>query len=177
LTTGDSTCPLPEETDGDAVAMDTASGAEGALATGAAGAGAGAAGAAAAGGAGAGLSEGGAGASVAAGALALPAPSPLMTASRSPTSTVPPSWTMISERTPSAGDGTSESTLSVDTSNSGSSLATCSPTDFNHLVTVPSVTVSPSCGMVTSGNVKPPSGQSQHRLAECLRQPWVRLHE
>ena len=70
-----------------------------------------------------------------------------MRASTTPTSTVSPSGTRISDSTPVTGDGTSESTLSVDTSNSGSSSATCSPTCLNHLVIVPSVTVSPSCGI------------------------------
>src|ERR1700722_17074331 len=100
-----------------------------------------------------------------------------MTARVTPTSTVSPSSTRMAVRTPPAGDGTSESTLSVDTSNSGSSRATWSPTALYHLVMVPSVTVSPSCGMVTSGNVEPPSGQGQHRLAEGLRQGRVRLDE
>ena len=67
--------------------------------------------------------------------------------------------------------------MSVDTSNSGSSRATWSPTALYHLVMVPSVTVSPSCGMVTSGNVEPPSGQGQHRLTERLGQRRVRLDE
>jgi hypothetical protein len=48
------------------------------------------------------------------------------------------------------GDGTSVSTLSVDTSNNGSSAATVSPTFLNQRVMVPSVTVSPSCGRMTS---------------------------
>jgi hypothetical protein len=61
-----------------------------------------------------------------------------------PTSTVSPSCTRISAKVPAAGDGTSESTLSVETSKSGSSRATASPTAFNHFVMVPSVTVSPS---------------------------------
>ncbi len=64
-----------------------------------------------------------------------------------PTSTVSPSGTRISDTTPATGDGTSESTLSVETSNSGSSSATWSPTSLNHLVIVPSVTVSPSWGI------------------------------
>ena len=72
------------------------------------------------------------------------------TASRAPTSTVSPSGTTISVSTPATGDGTSESTLSVDTSNSGSSSATWSPTCLSHRVMVPSVTVSPSWGIVTS---------------------------
>ena len=67
-----------------------------------------------------------------------------------PTGTVSPSLTRISSRTPSYGLGTSESTLSVDTSKSGSSKATVSPTCFSHWETTPSVTVSPSFGIVTS---------------------------
>ena len=64
-----------------------------------------------------------------------------------PTSTVSPSGTRISVIVPLAGDGTSESTLSVETSNSTSSWLTVSPTDLNHRVMVPSVTVSPSWGI------------------------------
>ena len=52
--------------------------------------------------------------------------------------------------TPSYGLGISESTLSVDTSNSGSSNATVSPTCLSQLVISPSVTVSPSLGIVTT---------------------------
>ena len=66
-----------------------------------------------------------------------------------PTGTVSPAGTRISRITPSYGLGISESTLSVDTSNSGSSNATVSPTCLSQLPTVPSVTVSPSLGMVT----------------------------
>ena len=105
-----------------------------------------------------------------------PAPSPI-TASFTPTSTVSPSGTRISVRTPAAGDGTSESTLSVETSKSGSSRSTASPTPFIQRVIVPSVTVSPSCGIITSANVQSPSGQRQHRLAEGLGQRRVRLDE
>jgi hypothetical protein len=54
---------------------------------------------------------------------------------------------------PAAGEGTSESTLSVDTSKSGSSRVTVSPIAFIQRVMVPSVTVSPNCGIVTSANV------------------------
>jgi hypothetical protein len=75
------------------------------------------------------------------------------TARTVPTSTVSPSGTRISARTPPAGEGTSESTLSVETSKRGSSRAMVSPTAFNHFVTVPSVTVSPSCGITTSAKV------------------------
>ena len=66
------------------------------------------------------------------------------TAMTVPTGTVSPSATRISVRTPEIGDGTSVSTLSVETSKSGSSSATVSPTFLNHFVMVPSVTVSPS---------------------------------
>ena len=58
----------------------------------------------------------------------------------------PPPGTRISRITPSYGLGISESTLSVDTSNSGSSNATASPTFLSQLPTVPSVTVSPELG-------------------------------
>src|SRR5579884_3604303 len=100
-----------------------------------------------------------------------------MTASRVPTSTVSPSGTRISVTTPAAGEGTSESTLSVDTSKRTSSSSTGSPTFFIHLVMVPSVTVSPSWGMVMSANVQTSSGQGEDRLAERLRQRRVRLDE
>src|SRR5579875_2321649 len=106
-----------------------------------------------------------------------PEPSGEMTARRVPTSTVSPSLTRISVSTPAAGDGTSESTLSVDTSKMTSSSATLSPTDLSQRVMVPSVTVSPSCGITMSANVKSSSGKGEHRLAERLRQGGVRLHE
>src|SRR5207249_1436281 len=67
-----------------------------------------------------------------------------------PTGTVCPSGTRTSSRTPSYGLGISESTLSVDTSNNGSSNATVSPTDFSQRLTVPSVTDSPSLGIEIS---------------------------
>src|SRR5581483_8715015 len=67
------------------------------------------------------------------------------------------------------GDGTSESTLSVETSKSTSSSATASPTCLNHFVMVPSVTVSPSWGIVTSAMQTSP-GECHHRLAEQLAQ-------
>ena len=58
------------------------------------------------------------------------APGSPMRASGVPTGTVSPRRTRISSSTPSYGLGISESTLSVDTSNSGSSNATGSPTCF-----------------------------------------------
>jgi hypothetical protein len=72
-----------------------------------------------------------------------------MMASSTPTSTVSSSATLIELNTPDAGDGTSVSTLSVETSSNGSSAVTVSPSCFNQRVTVPSVTLSPSRGMVT----------------------------
>src|SRR4051812_24708115 len=76
-------------------------------------------------------------------------PSPPMTASSAPTSTVSSSETRILLSTPAAGEGISVSTLSVETSSSGSSTSTCSPSCLSQRVTVPSVTLSPRAGMVT----------------------------
>ncbi|CAM4401079.1 hypothetical protein MYSE111917_26360 [Mycobacterium senriense] len=72
-----------------------------------------------------------------------------MTASSPPTSTVSSSWATILVSTPAAGDGISVSTLSVDTSTSGSSSSTVSPSCLSQRVTVPSVTLSPSAGIWT----------------------------
>ena len=58
--------------------------------------------------------------------------------------------TSIAVITPATGDGISVSTLSVETSKSGSSIAIESPTFFSQRVTVPSVTDSPKAGMVTT---------------------------
>lgn len=73
-----------------------------------------------------------------------------MTATMVLISTVLPSGTLISVRTPAAGEGISASTLSVEISKRGSSRATVSPTFFSHLVMVPSKMDSPICGMTTS---------------------------
>ena len=51
------------------------------------------------------------------------------------------------------------------------------PTCFSHRVMVPSVTVSPSWGIVMSANVHAPSGEGEHRLAEVLRQRRMGLDE
>ncbi len=67
-----------------------------------------------------------------------------ITANFVPTDTVSPSGTRISVTVPVTGDGTSESTLSVETSNRTSSSSIASPTCLCHFVMVPSVTVSPS---------------------------------
>ena len=111
-------------------------------AAGAAGATAGAAGASATG--------AGAAGAVAAGAAgaAAPEPSPII-ARAAPTSTSSSSGTRICSTTPATGEGTSVSTLSVETSTRGSSTSTCSPTSFSQRVTVPSVTDSPSAGSTT----------------------------
>ena len=79
--------------------------------------------------------------------LALPAPTEPRIA---PTLTVVPSWILISDKTPDSGDGTATLTLSVSNSTTGSSAFTASPTFFNHLETVASVTDSPSVGTTKS---------------------------
>ena len=83
-----------------------------------------------------------------------PEASPSPTTARSaPTGTVSSSSTRISCSVPATGDGISVSTLSVETSSSGSSTATVSPTFFSQRVTVPSVTDSPRAGMVTRSDM------------------------
>ena len=67
-----------------------------------------------------------------------------------PTSTVSSSPTLMASRVPATGEGTSVSTLSVETSRSGSSTSTASPTSLSQRVTVPSVTLSPRAGSVIS---------------------------
>jgi len=78
------------------------------------------------------------------------APGSPIRATTVPIGTVVPAGTRISSSTPSYGLGISESTLSVDTSNSGSSKAMGSPTFLSQVVSSPSVTVSPSLGIVTN---------------------------
>ena len=119
-------------------------------ATGATGGGVGAGVATTGAGVGAGVGVGvGAGVGAAATGAALTAAPSLIIANSAPTGTVESIATTIFCRTPATGDGISVSTLSVETSNSGSSTATTSPSFFSHLVTVPSVTDSPRAGMVT----------------------------
>src|SRR4029453_7683283 len=65
------------------------------------------------------------------------------------TATVSPSLTLMSVRTPAAGDGISASTLSVEISKSGSSPATLSPTFLIQRTIVPSAIDSPIWGMTT----------------------------
>ena len=71
-----------------------------------------------------------------------------MSARRAPTATVVSTGTSIARSVPATGDGISVSTLSVETSRSASSTATESPTFFSQRVTVPSLTDSPSAGIV-----------------------------
>ena len=111
-------------------------------AAGAAGAAAGAAGASATG-----AGAAGAAAAGAAGAAA-PEPSPMI-ARAAPTSTSSSSGTRICSTTPATGEGTSVSTLSVETSTRGASTSMVSPTSTSQRVTVPSVTDSPSAGSTT----------------------------
>jgi hypothetical protein len=73
-----------------------------------------------------------------------------------PTATVSPSPTKSSTTTPWAGEGTSVSTLSVEISTKTSSVAMVSPTFLAHRRMVPSVTVSPSCGIVTVVGIESP---------------------
>jgi type III secretory pathway component EscV len=74
---------------------------------------------------------------------------PFNSSNETPTSTVSPSSTSNEVTVPLNGDGTSVSTLSVEISNIGYSSLTSSPTCTSQRKIVPSVTVSPSCGIVT----------------------------
>ena len=71
-------------------------------------------------------------------------------ATTEPTSTVSPSFAFISASKPSAGEGISVSTLSVLISKIISSLLTLSPFFLCHLIMVPSLTLSPIFGIITS---------------------------
>src|SRR5262245_31814493 len=104
---------------------------------------------AAAAGAAAGAAAAAAGFAAAAGAEAAALMLLSTTASTVPTATVVPSGTRICVMTPSPGDGISIETLSVSMSRMISSALTRSPTFLCQLATVPSVTVSPSCGINT----------------------------
>src|ERR671913_997046 len=73
-----------------------------------------------------------------------------------PTSTVEPSETRNFSIVPATGEGNSALTLSVSTSARGSSISTSSPSDLSQRVMVPSVTLSPSCGIVTGLATDPP---------------------
>ena len=71
-----------------------------------------------------------------------------MSPRRAPTATVVSTGTSIASSVPATGEGISVSTLSVETSRSASSTATLSPTFLSQRVTVPSLTDSPSAGIV-----------------------------
>ncbi len=73
-----------------------------------------------------------------------------MSANRVPALTVAPSGTNTLSRTPLAGAGISVLTLSVSTSSSGWYSSIASPSAMSHRPTVPSTTLSPSWGMITS---------------------------
>ena len=94
-------------------------------------------------------SAAGAGSAAATGAAPTASPASPITARGVPTLTVSPSATRMSMMTPDAGDGTSVSTLSVEISSKTSSSAIVSPGCLAQLRMVPSVTVSPSWGIVT----------------------------
>ena len=72
-----------------------------------------------------------------------------ITAITAPTAITESCAALISNKTPATGEGISVSTLSVETSTMASSTLITSPTFFNQRVTVPSVTDSPSWGIVT----------------------------
>src|SRR5450756_1197280 len=124
------------------------------------------------------------------GAASALAPVPMI-ASGAPTATVSSSATRICSSTPPNGEGISVSTLSVETSTKGSSTATVSPTCLSQRVTVPSVTLSPSAGIVTESDmteclllvcgsamsVQRLAGQRKMRLAEGLVLGGVSVHE
>ena len=70
------------------------------------------------------------------------------------------------------GEGISVSTLSVETSRRGSSTATSSPSCFSHRVTVPSVTDSPSAGIVTVvPSPDPTRGAGCRWMPSAVRRP------
>src|ERR1700678_2099646 len=81
------------------------------------------------------------------GALTMAPPAPPITPTTAPTGATSPSVTRISLKTPASVAGTSIDTLSVSISNRLSPGWTASPADLNHLVILPSATVSPSCGI------------------------------
>src|SRR5262249_10938062 len=75
-----------------------------------------------------------------------------------------PSVTAILTSLPSKGEGISALTLSVTTSTSGSSRLTKSPSCLSHLSTVPSVTDSPSWGILICDT---PMARVYPRLKRC----------
>src|SRR5258705_13910821 len=75
-----------------------------------------------------------------------------ITATTAPAGAVSPAATRTSVSTPTSVAGPSIETLSVSISNRLSPGFTASPAALNHLVILPSATVSPSCGISTSMN-------------------------
>src|SRR5918912_1894428 len=71
-----------------------------------------------------------------------------ISASSPPTGIVAPSGAMILTSVPATGDGISALTLSVTISTSDSSRSTLSPSALSQREITPSVTDSPSCGIV-----------------------------
>ena len=106
----------------------------------------------------AGVTAGAAGAGVSTGAPTSDS-SPIK-ANSAPTSTTSSSWAANESRIPVTGEGISVSTLSVEISTRGSSVLTWSPTFFNQRVMVPSVTLSPSCGILTETDIGAPSNSA-----------------
>src|SRR5215218_8531070 len=88
-----------------------------------------------------------------------------------PTSTVEPSETRNFSILPATGEGNSALTLSVSTSARGSSISTSSPSDLSQRVIVPSVTLSPSCGIVTGLATTPSSSSAPARAWLLLSSP------
>src|ERR671920_2133394 len=107
-----------------------------------------------------------------------PSPATATTTISVPTSTVAPSGTRRFFMVPATGEGNSALTLSVSTSARGSSIATSSPSDLSQRVIVPSVTLSPSCGIVTGLATAPPlvARQLEHGFFYLLRRWHEAVH-
>ena len=177
-TTGDSTIPAARNapadfgssgSDGGSTASDGGSGAAGGSTTSCTGSAAGGSTTSCTGSAAGGSTTSCTG-SAAGGSAGGASPAPPTRARTCPTSTRSPSLARISASTPATGDGTSVSTLSVDTSKSASSRATSSPTCLNHRVMVPSVTVSPSWGIMTSA-ISSPYPWSERPVSDRIVSP------
>src|SRR5215211_1720369 len=95
-----------------------------------------------------------------------------------PTLTVEPSETRNFSILPATGDGSSALTLSVSTSARGSSISTSSPSALSQRVMVPSLPLSPRCGIVTGFATIPPlvTRQLEHGLFYLLRRRHEMLH-
>src|SRR5207245_7295017 len=96
--------------------------------------------------------------------------------SPAPTRTVCPSLPASLPSLPSNGEGISAFTLSVTTSTNGSSRLTKSPSCLSHLSTVPSVTDSPSWGILicdTPMSASVPEGCVSAKLAASGLPFWL----